>query len=226
MFATVKFQRTKKDENGIEAYLWYRATAKDWRLTPGSDFQARNTKCWMYIDSQGKQDLWIHLQWVFIFFIHYIKKLLRVWCKENWNQVARIHWRWMEGSRDDHDILNFTGEKGPYFWSGKPFLQSQSRDETYSTSSTMTILKPRVNPLKKISIKQWRPVRIDIYYLSCFNRCHSWILTISLLCHHLSVSYGHWQPVYVQIPVKSPDTLWMMKNNIYCTLIRCNLSVQ
>ena len=160
------------------------------------------------------------------FWFSTLKKLLRVWCKENWNQVARIHWRWMEGSRDDHDILNFTGEKGPYFWSRKPFLQSQSRDETYSTSSTMTILKPRVDPLKKISIKQWRPVRIDIYYLSCFNRCHSWILTISLLCHHLSVSYGHGQPVYVQIPVKSPDTLWMMKNNIYCTLIRCNLSVQ
>ena len=54
-FATVKFQRTEKD--GDEKYLGYHETEEDWRLTSGADFQARNTKCWMYNDSQGKQDL-------------------------------------------------------------------------------------------------------------------------------------------------------------------------
>ena len=55
-FATVEFQRTEKDEYAVEIYLWYHETQKAWRLTPGSDFQARNTKSWMHIKSQGKQD--------------------------------------------------------------------------------------------------------------------------------------------------------------------------
>ena len=119
-FATVKFQRTEKD--GDEIYLWYHE--ERWRLSSGSNFQPRNDRCWMYIDSQGKHDLWIHLQWVFIFLIQYTKhKFLRVWCQETWNQMARIHWRWMEGSRDGHDILNFPGEERSYFGSRKPCLQ-------------------------------------------------------------------------------------------------------
>ena len=110
-FATVKFQRTEKD--GDEIYLWYHET---WRLTSGSNFQARNDRCWMYIDSQGEHDLWIHLQWVFIFLIQYTKnKFLRVWCQETWNEMERSHWRWIQRNRDGHDILNFTGEKRPNF---------------------------------------------------------------------------------------------------------------
>ena len=35
---------------------------KCWRLTDGSDFQARNKRCYMYFKSQGKQELLIHLQ--------------------------------------------------------------------------------------------------------------------------------------------------------------------
>ena len=59
-FATVEFQRTEKDENGDEIYIWYRIPVNrvgSWRLSTGSDFQARNTKCWMLINSQGKQEL-------------------------------------------------------------------------------------------------------------------------------------------------------------------------
>ena len=64
-FATFEFQRDKKTEGkrtGLETYLWYHETHKDWRLTPGSDFQARNNAYYMYFESQGKHELLIHLQ--------------------------------------------------------------------------------------------------------------------------------------------------------------------
>ena len=64
-FATFEFQRDEKTEGkwaGSEIYLWYQEEVKSWRLTDGSDFQARNKICYMYFESQGKQELIIHLQ--------------------------------------------------------------------------------------------------------------------------------------------------------------------
>ena len=54
-FATFEFQRNEKTVDGKEIYLWYHETEKDWRLTDGSDFQARFPGD-MYINSQGKQE--------------------------------------------------------------------------------------------------------------------------------------------------------------------------
>ena len=41
-FATLEFQRNEENEYGDEIYLWYNETRKSWRLSFGSDFQARN----------------------------------------------------------------------------------------------------------------------------------------------------------------------------------------
>ena len=63
-FATFEFQRDEKTEGkwaGAEIYLWYHETEKDWRLTEGSYFQAKNNACYMYFESQGEQELLIHL---------------------------------------------------------------------------------------------------------------------------------------------------------------------
>ena len=65
MFATFEFQRDEKTEgkqSGLEICLWYHETEKDWRLSRGSNFQARNNICYMYFESPGKQELLIHLQ--------------------------------------------------------------------------------------------------------------------------------------------------------------------
>ena len=56
-FVNFLFQRGEKTKLGSEIYLWYHGTEKDWRLSSGSDFKARNNNCLMYIDSQGKQEL-------------------------------------------------------------------------------------------------------------------------------------------------------------------------
>ena len=73
MFATFEFQRDEKTEgkqSGLEICLWYHETEKSWLLTYESDFQARNTTClkkltfYMYFDSQGKQELLTHLQFI------------------------------------------------------------------------------------------------------------------------------------------------------------------
>ena len=64
-FATFEFQRDEKTEGkwaGDEIYLWYHETEKDWRLTTGSWFEARNEIRFMYFESQGNQELLIHLQ--------------------------------------------------------------------------------------------------------------------------------------------------------------------
>ena len=68
-FATFEFQRDEKTGGkwgGDEIYLWYHekrlGTKKAWRLSTGSNFQARNNGCGMYFKSQGKQELLIHLQ--------------------------------------------------------------------------------------------------------------------------------------------------------------------
>ena len=54
MFATFEFQRDGKDDNGYEIYLWYN---EQWILTKGSNFQARNKICFMYINSKSNQEL-------------------------------------------------------------------------------------------------------------------------------------------------------------------------
>ena len=61
-FVTFEFQRDEEDEDGNEIYVWYNETIKSWLLSDGSHFQARNNLCYMYIKSQGKQELRIHLQ--------------------------------------------------------------------------------------------------------------------------------------------------------------------
>lgn len=48
-------QRDGKTAHGNEIYLWYYGTKKRWSLSGVSDFQARNDRCLMYIESQGKQ---------------------------------------------------------------------------------------------------------------------------------------------------------------------------
>ena len=53
-FVTLEFQRDRKTEDGDQIYLWYNETEKDWHLSSGSDFQARNDRGYMYINSQGK----------------------------------------------------------------------------------------------------------------------------------------------------------------------------
>ena len=68
-FATFEFQQNEKNEYGKEIYLWYYETLKSWRLSFGSSFEARNDRCWMHIVSPGKQEFWIHLQWIFIILI-------------------------------------------------------------------------------------------------------------------------------------------------------------
>ena len=75
-FVTLEFKRDEKDANGDEIYLWYNEIAKFWLLSSGSDFQARNYRCCMYINSRGQQDLWIRLQWILIFLIQIIEKII------------------------------------------------------------------------------------------------------------------------------------------------------
>ena len=49
----MKLPRNKSIEIG---YLWYNETTMFWRLSSSSNFQARNDRCWMKINSQGKQE--------------------------------------------------------------------------------------------------------------------------------------------------------------------------
>ena len=60
-FSTSDYQRDGKDKFGNEIYLWFNGRARSWYLTIGSDFQARNDKRFLTIESQGKQELRINL---------------------------------------------------------------------------------------------------------------------------------------------------------------------
>ena len=84
-FATFEFQRDEKTESGKEIYLWYdnisgRTTEKTekWRLSSGSNFQARNNKCYMKLSSQGKQEFLIHLQRILQWDIIHEKSIISI----------------------------------------------------------------------------------------------------------------------------------------------------
>ena len=51
------FQRDKNTDDGKEVYIYYhtRGGTEAWYLTNGLDFKAKNTSCWMYLDSSGKK---------------------------------------------------------------------------------------------------------------------------------------------------------------------------
>ena len=49
-------QRDEKTKFGSEVYLWYLGTDKSWRFSTASDFHARNNVCFMYNESQRKNE--------------------------------------------------------------------------------------------------------------------------------------------------------------------------
>ena len=53
----VTFQRDKNTDSyyGDEVYLYHHSSQVDWRLAKGTNFRAKNTSCWMYLDSSGKK---------------------------------------------------------------------------------------------------------------------------------------------------------------------------
>ena len=49
------FQR--EDSDGDRIYLWFHGEKQWWQLTNAFNFQERNPICFIYINSQGKRDL-------------------------------------------------------------------------------------------------------------------------------------------------------------------------
>ena len=50
-------QRDKNPELEDDVYLWYHNT---WLLADGRNYRAKNTNCWMYLNSAGKNQFQIH----------------------------------------------------------------------------------------------------------------------------------------------------------------------
>lgn len=52
---TNKIQRDENTDDDKESYLWYRRDSMKWRLSPGSDFHAKNDQCWLSLNSSGEK---------------------------------------------------------------------------------------------------------------------------------------------------------------------------
>ena len=55
---TIRFQRAKQTEEGLDIYLWYYVSESEaaWMITKERDFQGRTNLAYMYIDSEGRQE--------------------------------------------------------------------------------------------------------------------------------------------------------------------------
>ena len=48
------YKRDEKTENDEDVYMWYHS-GKKWRFTDGANFIAKNTNCWMHMNSSRKK---------------------------------------------------------------------------------------------------------------------------------------------------------------------------
>ena len=72
---TIRFQRAKQTEEGLDIYLWYYVSESRaaWMITKESKFQGRTDWRYMYIDSEGKQEPIFSFVLKLIFIDHIIK---------------------------------------------------------------------------------------------------------------------------------------------------------
>ena len=49
------FQRNGLTDHGKEAYLYHNKGHNAWFLAAGSNFKAKNDKCWLYLSSSGEK---------------------------------------------------------------------------------------------------------------------------------------------------------------------------